>query len=218
MAPFVDTRKNNSNELRNKREYEIRSHGVRLLLSNHHSIQKLKKDYIPSNHGYKVWPTTWLLIDYLKNNRIIGGKRILDLACGWGLSGIFCARVFNSKVTWVDCDKEVYPYLNIIAKTNNIKTNFIHMDINKVGGNILQNIDIVIGSDICFCDTLIDPIRRFINRAKNSSVSQVYISDPGRWPFDDLVEIFIRKKGVELINWEVKEPVNLQGKILKLSF
>ncbi len=191
---------------------------MKLLLSNHKSIRKLKKDYIPSNHGYKVWPTTWLLIDYLKNNSIVDGKRVLDIACGWGLPGIFCAKVLNSKVTWVDGDSEVYPYLDLIAKTNRIEPNFIHMDINKVGHNILRDIDIVIGSDICFCDTLIDPIRRFINRAKNSSVSQVYISDAGRWPFDDLADIFIGKKEVELIDWSIKNPVNLQGKILKFNF
>ena len=46
--------------------------------------------------------------------------------------------------------------------------------------NLLKSIDIVIGSDICFCDLLIDPIRRFINRAKKASVAQVFISDPGR--------------------------------------
>jgi predicted nicotinamide N-methyase len=201
-----------------KRKYEIRSHGVKLLLSNHNSIRKLKKDYVPSNHGHKVWPTSWLLLDYLKNSRIANGTKILDIACGWGLAGIFCAKFFDSKVTWLDGDKEVYPYLKILGEINGIKTNFLHMDINKVGRNILRNIDIVIGSDICFCDTLIDPIRRFINRSKNSSVSQVYISDPGRWPFDDLVDIFIGKKGVELIDWKVKKPVNQEGKILKINF
>jgi predicted nicotinamide N-methyase len=210
--------KNNSHETSKKKKCEIWSHGMRFLLPSHKSIRKLRKEYSPSNHGYKVWPTTWLLIDYLKNSRIINGKRIIDIACGWGLTGIFCAKIFNSKVTWVDNDKEIYPYLKLMAKTNNIETNFMHMDINKVGRNILRNIDIVIGSDICFCDSLIDPIRRFIKRAKNASVSEVYISDPGRWPFDDLAEVFIRKQGAELFDWKVTKPVNAQGKILKLSF
>ena len=200
------------------RKSEIKLHGIRQLLSNHKSIRKLKKEYTPSNHGHKVWPTTWLLIDYLKNNRILAGARILDIACGWGLLGIFCAKIFAAEVTWVDGDKEVYPYLKLLAETNKIEINFIDMNINSVGRDILQNIDIVVGSDLCFCDSLIDPIRRFINRAKNSSVSQVYISDPGRWPFDDLAELFIRKKGTELIDWKVKKPAIIQGKILKLSF
>jgi predicted nicotinamide N-methyase len=200
------------------RRSEIRSHGVRLLLPNHKSIRKLKKVHLPLNHGHKVWPTSWLLIDYLKNAGMIAGKRILDLACGWGLSGIFCARVLKSKVTWVDGDEEVYPYLKLLAEKNKVEANFLHMDFDKVGRDILRNVDIVIASDVCFCDSLIDPIRRLVNRAKNASVTRIYISDPGRWPFDDLTEIYINKKGAELLEWQVTKPVNAKGKILKLSF
>lgn len=209
--------KENTQKIMVERKSEITSHGIRQLLPNHQSIRKLKKEYSPSNHGHKVWPTTWLLIDYLKNNRMFAGTSILEIACGWGLPGIFCAKVFGAKVTWIDGDEEVYPYLKLLAETNKIETNFIHMDINSVGRDILQDIDIVVGSDLCFCDSLIDPIRRFINRAKKSSVSQVYISDPGRWPFDDLADLFARKKGTELIDWEINKPVCLQGKILKLN-
>lgn len=197
---------------------EIRSHGIRLLLPNHKSIRKLRKTHVPSNHGHKVWPTSWLVIDYMKNTRLKSGKRVLDLACGWGLSGIFCAKVFHSKVTWIDGDDAVYPYLNLLAEKNKVTGNFMHMDINKVGSRILRNTDIVVASDICFCDSLIDTLRRFINRAKNASVSHIYISDPGRWPFFDLSEPYLNKKGVELIDWKVRRPVESEGKILKLSF
>lgn len=197
---------------------EIRSHGVRLLLPNHKSIGQLKRKHTPTDHGHKVWPTTWLLIDYLKHHQVVEGKRVLELACGWGLPGIFCARVLNSKVTWIDGDEKVYPYLKLLAEKNRVNAEFIHMNINRVGHKILQNIDVIIASDICFCDTLIDPIRRLINRAKKAKVSQIYISDPGRWPFEDLSELFAGKKGVELLDWQVTTPVNAKGKILKLSF
>lgn len=200
-----------------QRRSEIRSHGIRLLLSNHKDVRKLKKEHAPSNHGHKVWPTSWLLIDFLKNAGMGKGKRILDLACGWGLSGIFCARAFNAEVTWIDGDEEVYPYLNLLAEKNRVTGNFFHMDIDDVGRSLLRNIDIVIASDICFCDSLIDPLRRFINRARNAAVSRIYISDPGRWPFDDLTELYIDRKGAELVEWNVTKPVNAQGKILKLS-
>jgi SAM-dependent methyltransferase len=201
-----------------RRNCEMTSNGVRLLLSNHRSIRKLKKDYIPSDHGYKVWPTTWLLIDYLKRDRLIAGQSVLDIACGWGLSGIFCAKRFNSKVTWIDGDEEVYPYLRLMGEINKIKINFIHRDINRVRRSILQNIDVIIGSDICFCDTLIDPIRKFIDRAKKASVAQVYIADPGRWPFDELADLFIRKREAELLDWQTTKPTSVQGRILKFSF
>lgn len=196
---------------------EIVSHGVRLLLQNHKAISKLRKEPAPTDHGHKVWPTTWMLIDYLKNNRVAEGKRVLDMACGWGLPGIFCAKVCDSKVTWIDGDGKVYPFLKAIAEMNRVKPDFIKMDINRVGQKILKDIDIIIASDICFCDTLIDPIRRFINRAKKAKVKEIYISDPGRWPFEDLAELFINKRYAELLDWEVTKPVKSQGKILKIS-
>ena len=201
-----------------RKKCEIKSHGVKLLLSNHKSIRKLKKEYTPSNHGYKVWPSTWLLIDYLKNSSLISGQRILDIGCGWGLSGIYCAKNLNAIVTCVDGDEEVYPYLKLMAEINKAKINLLSMEIDKIKHNLLKSIDIVIGSDICFCDTLIDPIRRFIHRAKKASVAQVFISDPGRWPFDDLADLFIKKRGTELIEWKTNSPVNVQGRILKLVF
>jgi hypothetical protein len=49
-------------------------------------------------------------------------------------------------------------------------------------------------------------------------VQQILISDPGRWPFDDLVDLYLGKKGVELIEWQTNKPFNLFGKILKIEF
>lgn len=201
-----------------KRRSEIRSHGIRLLLPNHKDVKKIRRRHSPSNHGHKVWPTSWLLIDYLKTAGIGKGKRVLDMACGWGLSGIFCAKAFNAEVTWNDADEEVCPYLKLLAEKNKVAVNFMRMDIDRIGRSILRNIDVVVASDICFCDSLIDPLRRFVNRAKNAGVFRIYISDPGRWPFDDLAELFINKKGAELLEWNVTKPVTAQGKILKLDF
>lgn len=197
---------------------ELVSHGIRLLLPNHKDIQKLRKVPAPTDHGHKVWPTTWMLIDYLSSNRVAEGKRVMEMACGWGLPGIFCAKVFNSRVTWIDADEKVYPFLKIQSDKNRVEPNFIHLDFNHVGYSILKDIDIVIASDICFCDTLIDPIRRLINRAKKAKVKEIYISDPGRWPFEELAELFIKKRYAELVDWEATEPVKTQGKILKLCF
>jgi predicted nicotinamide N-methyase len=197
---------------------KLTSCGVTLLLPSHKEIMKLRKGSVPTEHGHKVWPTTWLLIDYLKNSCNLKGKRVMDLACGWGLPGIFCAKTGNAKVTWIDTDEKVLPYLTALANENRVVPNFIAMDINRVGHSILKNIDIIIASDICFCDTLIDPIRRLINRAKKAKVQEIYISDPGRWPFEELADLFINKRNVELMDREITAPVSTHGKILKISF
>jgi predicted nicotinamide N-methyase len=197
---------------------KLTSCGVTLLLPSHKEVMKLRKESAPTEHGHKVWPTTWLLIDYLKNSCNLRDKRVLDLACGWGLPGIFCAKTGKAKVTWVDIDEKVFPFLEILCSENRVKPNFKALDINSIGYSILRDIDIIIASDICFCDTLIDPIRRLINRAKKAKVQDIYISDPGRWPFEELADLFIKKKNVELLDREISAPVSTHGKILKIGF
>lgn len=201
-----------------KDKAELNAYGLRYLLPKHKEIAKLKKNYKPLNHGDKVWSSNWVLIDFINESNLITNHRVLDIGCGWGICGIFCAKKYNVKVTGVDMDYEVEPYVNLHSKLNNVKIDFVNLDYNKVKKNILKNVDLVIGSDICFCDSLIDPLRRFFQRAKNASVQQILISDPGRWPFDDLVDLYLGKKGVELIEWQTNKPFNLFGKILKIEF
>ena len=49
-------------------------------------------------------------------------------------------------------------------------------------------------------------------------MKQILICDPGRWPFEDLAELFVSKKKVELLNWETKKPTDIKGQILKIEF
>lgn len=197
---------------------EIKSHGIHVLLSNHKSIRKLKKDYAPSNHGHKVWPSSWLLIDYLKRKDFKKGRRILDIGCGWGLSGIFCAKHFKATVTCIDGDEKVYPYVQFLAGINKVNINFLSMEFSKIRRNILKHSNVIIGSDICFCETLINPLRRLIQRAKKAGVEKIVISDPGRWPFDDLSDLYINQRGTEVTDWQIARPIKTAGRILDISF
>jgi hypothetical protein len=45
----------------------------------------------------------------------------------------------------------------------------------------------------------------------------VLISDPGRWPFEDLCELLARKKGVECTEWQAEEPSPVSGTILSIQ-
>lgn len=144
--------------------------------------------------------------------------RVLDLGCGWGIAGIYCAKAFEADVVWADIDADVYPYLSLMAESNRVDVNFLNLGVEQIRRPLLRKVDIIVASDICFCDTLIDPLRRLINRAKAAGVAQILISDPGRWPFEDLVERLGNKKGVELIAWELASPRKMVGKILKIKF
>jgi len=195
----------------------LTAYGIKVLLGNHQRLRQLKHTARPLEHGHKIWTSSWLLIDFLEQKNYLPGTRVLDLGCGWGLAGIYCAKKYNANVIWADIDEAVYPYLDLMAKTNKVKVQFLKLGIEQVGRKVLQHVDMIVASDICFCDTLIDPLRRLINRAKAAGVKQILISDPGRWPFDDLAELLTNKKGVALIDWEISQPNRTSGKILKID-
>jgi 2-polyprenyl-3-methyl-5-hydroxy-6-metoxy-1,4-benzoquinol methylase len=85
----------------------IRSHGVTFLLSGHPAVRRLKRLHRISIHGNKLWSSSWVLMDFLGRQKIPSGLRIMDVGCGWGLLGIFCAKKLGALVTSVDNDPEV---------------------------------------------------------------------------------------------------------------
>lgn len=195
----------------------LTAYGIKVLLGNHKRLRQLKQGARPLEHGHKIWTSSWLLIDYLNKRGRIPGKRVLDLGCGWGLAGIYCAKQFNVDVIWADIDEAVKPYLNLMAETNKVDAHFLNLGIEQIGSKVLQLVDVIVASDICFCDTLIDPLRRLINRAKAAGVKEILISDPGRWPFDDLAELLANRKSAALIDWDISKPRPTSGKILKID-
>lgn len=196
----------------------ISAYGLKVLLGHHEALRQLKRQVRPLEHGHKVWTSSWLLIDYLQSAGIASGIRLLDLGCGWGLAGIFGAKTLKADVVWADIDCAVLPYLNLMAQTNGVQTRFLELGIEQVKRPLLRQVDLIVASDICFCDTLIDPLRRMINRARAAgTVQQILIADPGRWPFDDLCELMENKKGVSLIERQIDEPRTISGKILKIE-
>ena len=51
----------------------------------------------PALHGHKVWPTSFVLLDYLHQRGVAPQARVLELGCGWGLVGIACAKTFQAR-------------------------------------------------------------------------------------------------------------------------
>ncbi|MFT5793211.1 MAG: 2-polyprenyl-3-methyl-5-hydroxy-6-metoxy-1,4-benzoquinol methylase, partial [Saprospiraceae bacterium] len=79
--------------------------GVKILNSNHTEIRRLKREgHVAELHGNKFWNSSFLIMDYLKKHPLKKGVRVLEIGCGWGLLGIFCARQFDAKVTGIDAD------------------------------------------------------------------------------------------------------------------
>lgn len=195
---------------------EIRAYGVRVLLSNHPEIRKLKRLNAPSSHGNKFWTSSWLLMDYFKRRGMRPGSRVLEIGCGWGLAGIYCAKRHGALVTGVDIDPDVFPFLHCHAGINNVDIATLHTGFDGLKIRDLTQTDILIGSDICFWDKMVDPMRRLIARTLRAGVRMVLIADPGRSPFEELGEYFIDREGGEMLDWVVKRPRRIQGRILKI--
>ena len=200
-----------------KNKNEISAYGLRLLLPEHEAIRTLEKEYIPANYGHQVWDASWLLIDYLSQTTGLSGKNIMDLGCGWGLPGIYCAKTWSAFVTGVDVDDRVQPYLNLMAAINHVQVDFLNLGFHQIEGDLLNRTDIIIGSDICFCESLMNPLYDLIKRVEASSVKQIIMSDPGRWTFDELTGIFTRNGRAEVIDWVINMPSDITGKIFKVK-
>lgn len=196
---------------------EIRAYGVRLLLSRHPEIRRLKRMSMPSVHGNRLWSSTWLLMDYLKGKELPGKARVMEVGCGWGLAGIYCAKRYSAKVTGVDVDPEVFPYLRLHAEINKVQISSLNRSFDRLGIKYLQEVDVLIGADICFWDKMVDPLKRLILRALRAGVELVLIADPGRSPFEQVCEYFVKRRRAEALDWTARQPKYIQGRLLKIT-
>ena len=82
-----------------------------------------------------------------------------------GLLSIYCAKNFNARVTGVDADKNVFPFLKLHAKANSVKIKKRISRYEDLKRNTLAKQDIILGGDICFWKELIDLLYKMINKA-----------------------------------------------------
>jgi len=195
---------------------DIRAHGVRVLRACHSLVGRLKRQNKPSVHGNKLWTSSWLLIDYIKRQGLKKDARVMEVGCGWGLAGIYCAKKHGAQVTSVDIDPEVFPYLQLHADINRVKVTPMKKSFNGLTGAHLKDVDILIGADICFWDSMVDPLKRLVRRALRERVGQVLIADPGRPTFEDVGDYFTKKWGGKIFDWTAQRPRRIRGRILEI--
>ncbi len=97
------------------------AYGIYLLENQHRLIRGLKRLYTPSVHGTKAWRSSFLLMDYLERYPVRRGSRVMEIGCGWGPAAVYCAKELNAKVTGVDMDKDVFPFLDVLAALNGVE-------------------------------------------------------------------------------------------------
>jgi len=195
---------------------EIYAYGLRALRATHSEIRKLKRRYHPAFHGFRIWPSSWLLIHFLQKHGMEKGLRVMEVGCGWGLAGIYCAKQFEAAVTGVDIDAGVFPFLRIHARINFVSVNTIQSGFDGITSEDLDQTDVLIGSDICFWDPLEGSLKALITRAVKKGV-RVLIADPGRSPFDSLGEHFLAEGNADIFDYTLTQPHPIQGRILTIG-
>jgi len=199
-----------------KRRYktEILAHGIRVLLSRHPEIRRLKRHNKPSFHGNQFWKSSWLLMDYFEKNHLAEGSRVLEIGCGWGLAGIYLTKYQNVKVTGVDIDSAVFPFFDLHCQYNGVKINRVTIGYEHLTEEILSRVDVLIGSDICFWDHMKDPLEELITRGMKAGVKKVIIADPVRDPFKELCKNIGKKYKSDVTFCEIFDPKLILGEIL----
>ena len=201
-----------------KTRTERRFRGVRIPTGSHPAIRRLKRQGIePSIHGNKLWKSSALLIDYLKKHPPEHSRRIIDVGCGWGISGIWCARQFGSKVTSMDADPDVFPFLQATADLNGVETRHLVSRCEKLATKDLAKYDMLIAADICFWDELVKPVTNMVNRAVKAGVKQILIADPERAPFFEIAEKCADKHCAEVLEWQTSGSVEARGAIMVIE-
>jgi predicted nicotinamide N-methyase len=191
---------------------------IKRMTASHPAMTKLKREgHVASIHGNKHWPSADLLMDFLEENPLPKRKRVIDVGCGWGLSGIYCAKTFKSKVLAVDADDAVFPYLNAHAELNEVAIKTHHGDFKSVKGKVLDDVHTVVGTDICFWDEMIKPLYKVIKRSLDAGAKRIVIVDPGRSPFFALAEKCKKKHGGELIEWDSEKYPKISGYVLYIK-
>lgn len=153
-------------------------------------------------------------MDYLAKSPPILCSNVMEVGCGWGLAGIYCAKTFDAQVTGVDADADVFPYLQIHARINGVKVNTLEQRFELLSTAELTGVDLLIGSEICFWDTMQNSLFDLIKQAKDSSVNKILIADSGRPAFMSLAQRCKKAFNGRLLEWYVREPKWAYGHIL----
>lgn len=198
---------------------ERRFRGVCLPTAAHPSIRAVRRrGAAPSIHGNKLWKSSALLIDYLHRQRLLPAQaRVLDVGCGWGIGGIWCARQHHAVVTSVDADPDVFPFLQAVAELNGVQTTPVVSRFERLSARQLSEFDVLIGADICFWDELVRPVGNLVNRALKAGVTQVLIADPERPTFVQMAERVVQRHGGELLAWNTRGSIEARGVLLHID-
>ena len=199
-------------------QHIIHHFGLKILRSTHPEVRKIKrKQKGHSAHGNKVWRSSFALIDYLETYPIEAHSKVLEIGCGWGLSGLYAAKNQQADVTGIDIDASVQPYFALQNAINDSVVKFQQRSFESLTTEELNQYQYIIGSDICFWDEMTDPLFDLIERAIKSGVKKILIADPGRPPFWELGDRCAQRLNSEIITRRIYQPFKSEKYILTIT-
>lgn len=198
-------------------DHQTSAFGLTVLKNAHPEMRKIRRENgSPNIHGNKFWKSTYLLMDYLSEFPPKKKARVLEVGCGYGLGGLYCAKTFNATLTSLDADDAVFPYLELHAKLNSLSVTTWKSRYEKVRVTDLEQFDLVVGADICFWDSMSEALFNLARRARKTGRTRVVFSDPGRPPFRMMAERAVEKLGADYTDWFVHPPHSASGLILDI--
>ena len=123
------------------------AYGITVLKAADPRIRKLKKDYTPFIHGNKFWNSSWCVMDFLARQGLPQEANVLEIGCGWGLAGMYCAKNHSANVLGMDADSAVFPYLKLHAEINDVEVGTWRCKFEKVKKKDLKGTNLIIGAD-----------------------------------------------------------------------
>jgi len=174
---------------------------------------RLRAKTRPKEHGNKIWATSLVLINYLHGNPFdLKGLRVLEVGCGWGLLGVYLAKVHGCHVTCTDLDEHVLPIVKLHADLNEVTIKTKRSSFDDFKESFLNNFDLIIGAKVCYSEEIGGDIINLVQRAFEGKVKHVLIADPGRPDFQECHNYCTKRYKTELIEL----PGSVNGKTTKL--
>ncbi|MDO6746114.1 class I SAM-dependent methyltransferase [Gilvimarinus sp. 1_MG-2023] len=213
------TKKTQTNKSDSTEKHFHSLRGILLPKGQHPEIRRLKREAEePSLHGNKVWRSSAVLMDYLLDNPIKKRARVMEIGCGWGGLSCFMAKHFDARVTALDADGALAPYVEFVKSANQVKrVEFMTKRFEKITKKDLEGVHTLIGSEICFWDEMTKPLFNLIKRARAAGVKNILIADPGRTPFLSLFDLCEDKFGCDLIEHRISQPWKTSKFILQVD-
>lgn len=194
-------------------------YGIKVLKNKNPIVKSLRRQTgEPTLYGDQIWQSSYMLMDFLQSHGGLGSQEhVMDIGCGWGLLGIFCAKQYQAYVTSVDADSNVFPYVESHQELNAVYVKTLQAKFGDINQQQLIGQDVVMGADICFWPELTTQLRQLIHMSMDSGVRKVLIADPGRHTFHQLADYCSYNFSTKLHKWRLPGRTKFVGYVLEIN-